>query len=92
MKMSKEFNNDFKNIAQILGILNNTFKPTLAQKSSRIKVYKTLAVPILLYGSEIWTLRQKNKKLVTSIQMKVFKPSAGYTLLTTQRMKKFLKS
>jgi hypothetical protein len=48
--------------AQILGILNITFKPTLVQKSSRIKVYSAVAVPILLYGSEFWTLRKKDKK------------------------------
>jgi hypothetical protein len=35
--------------AEILGILNNTFKPTLVQKFSRMKVYNALALPILLY-------------------------------------------
>jgi alanine-alpha-ketoisovalerate/valine-pyruvate aminotransferase len=34
--------------AQILRILNNTFKPSLVQKFSTIKVYNTLALPILL--------------------------------------------
>jgi hypothetical protein len=29
------------------------------QKFSRINVYKTLVLPIILYGSEIWTLRKK---------------------------------
>jgi hypothetical protein len=37
--------------AQILGILSKTFKQNLIQKSSRIKVYKALALPFL-YGSE----------------------------------------
>ena len=37
------------------------YKPTLVQKFSRIKVYNALAVPTLLYGSEIWTLRKKDK-------------------------------
>jgi hypothetical protein len=39
--------------AQILGILNNTFRPSSVQKSSRIKVYNALALSILLYGKEI---------------------------------------
>ena len=38
------------------------FKPNLVQTFSRIKVYNALAVPILLYGSEIWALRKKDKK------------------------------
>jgi phage major head subunit gpT-like protein len=40
---------------QILGILN--IQPTLVQKFSRIKVYNAIAIPILLYGSEILILR-----------------------------------
>jgi hypothetical protein len=47
--------------AQILRILNNTFKPNLFQKSSRIKVRNALVLPIRLHGSEISTLRQKLK-------------------------------
>jgi len=37
-------------------------KTTLGQKFSRIKVYNALAVPILLHGSETWTLGNKNQK------------------------------
>jgi hypothetical protein len=39
-----------------LGLLNNTLKTNLVQRSIRLKSYKTLALPILLYGSEILTL------------------------------------
>jgi hypothetical protein len=50
--------------ASILGILNNTFIRNLVQLFSKIKVslYNALAVPTVLYGSEIWTLRQRDKK------------------------------
>jgi hypothetical protein len=76
----------------MLEILNITFKPALIQKSSRIKVYKALAVPILLHGSEIWTLRQKDKKRLTSGELIFFRRKAEHTLLTTKGMKKFWKS
>jgi hypothetical protein len=46
---------------QILGLLNNTLKPNLVQISTRLKLYKTLALPTLLYGSEIWTIKQCDK-------------------------------
>jgi len=39
--------------SQLLGILNNTFKPNLVQKFLRAEVYNSLAVPILSYGSQI---------------------------------------
>jgi hypothetical protein len=48
--------------AQILGILTNILKSPVVRKFSEIKVYNTLALPILLYGSEIWTHRKKDKK------------------------------
>jgi uncharacterized protein YhhL (DUF1145 family) len=50
------------NFSQILGTLNNIFKPTLVQKFSRIKIYNALAFHILLHGSEIWTLKKKDIK------------------------------
>jgi hypothetical protein len=49
------------NFSQKLGTINNTLKPTLAHKFSRIKVYNTLALPKLLYGREIWNLEKKIK-------------------------------
>jgi GR25 family glycosyltransferase involved in LPS biosynthesis len=52
----KNIQQNLENFSQILGILNNTFKLTLVQKFSRIKVYNALVFLNLLYGSEIWTL------------------------------------
>jgi hypothetical protein len=52
----------------------------LVQKFSRIKLHKGLALPILLYGSELWTLRQKDKNRLTSIEMKIFRRTARYRL------------
>jgi hypothetical protein len=45
-KNEKDIQQKVAKFAQILGILNNTFKPTSVQKSSS-----------LLHGSEIWILR-----------------------------------
>jgi hypothetical protein len=57
----KDLQQKVENFSQILGILNNAFKPTLVQTFSRTKIYNAQALPIPLYGSEIWTLRQKDK-------------------------------
>ena len=43
---------------QTLAILNSNFKPNLVQKFSRIKAHNALAVPILLYRSEIRALEK----------------------------------
>jgi hypothetical protein len=42
---------------QILRLLNNTLKPNLVQRSTRLKLYKTLALHTLLYGSENWAIK-----------------------------------
>ena len=48
----------------MLGIKNNTFKPTLVQKVSNIKAYNALDLPILLFEIEIRILRKKDKKTI----------------------------
>jgi hypothetical protein len=62
----------------------------VVQKFSRIKVYKTLSLPIILYTSEIWTLKEKEKKGISSIDMKFFRRTAGYTLLDHKRSEQIL--
>jgi hypothetical protein len=57
----KDIHSKIKNFLQILGLLNNTLKPYLVQRSTRLKLYKTLALPTLLYGSEICRIKQCDK-------------------------------
>jgi hypothetical protein len=48
----KDIHSKITTFLQILGLLNNTLKPNLVQRSTRLKLYKTLALPTLSYGSE----------------------------------------
>ena len=67
-------------ILNITGILNNVFrtqKKTL--KKTRIKLYNTLALSILLYGSETWTVKARDARRITAAQMKCMRRTAGYT-------------
>ena len=54
----KDVQQKLAKFAQILGTIN-TFKANLVQKFSRITVYNALHLPLLLYGSRIWTLQKK---------------------------------
>jgi hypothetical protein len=47
----KDVHSKITKFLQILGLLNNTLKPNLVQRSTRLKLYKTLALPTPLYGS-----------------------------------------
>jgi hypothetical protein len=48
-----------------------------------------MALPILPHGSDIWTVRQKDEKRMTSIEKKSFR-TAGYTLFDHKINKEIL--
>jgi len=47
-----DIDNKLRNYVKITGILNNVFRPKKTLKKTRIILYNTLALPVLLYGSE----------------------------------------
>ncbi|KAJ4440460.1 hypothetical protein ANN_08601 [Periplaneta americana] len=53
----KDLNEKIIKFNRAMGIINQMFKPTLVQKHTRTRIYKTLARPILCFGSEAWTIR-----------------------------------
>jgi hypothetical protein len=77
----KEFNIDYKlqNCLKSTGILNNVFRPQKALEKTRIKLYNTLALPVLLYGSETWTIKAMDARRITAAEMKCKRRTAGYT-------------
>ena len=50
-------------------------------KKTRIKLYNTstLALPVLLYGSETWTIRASDARRITAAEMKYMRRTARYT-------------
>jgi hypothetical protein len=40
-----------------LRVINQVFHPEKVRKPTRLSAYKTLARPVLTYGSEVWTVR-----------------------------------
>ncbi|KAJ4431805.1 hypothetical protein ANN_20410 [Periplaneta americana] len=60
-------------------IINQIFKPTLVQKHTRTRIYKTLARPILCFGSEAWTIRNIDSQRLTAAEMRFMRRTAGYT-------------
>ena len=39
-----------------------------------------MAVPVLMYGSENWSLNRSDKKKIEAVEMRCLRPMAGYTL------------
>ena len=61
-----------------MGIINKVLKPSLVQRHTRTRLYKTLVRPTLCYGSEAWTLRRMDGQITTS-EMRFMSFTAGYT-------------
>jgi hypothetical protein len=48
-------------------------------KKTRIKLYNTLALPVLLYGSKTWTIKARDARRITAEEKKYMRRTAGYT-------------
>jgi len=42
-------------------------------------LYNTLALPVLLYGSETWTIKARDARRITATEMNYMSRTAGYT-------------
>jgi hypothetical protein len=73
----KDIDNKVTKFLKIAGIKNNTFKPNKVQKGTRIKLYTTPALPLLLYGSETWTVKSKEKCRLTAAEMRFVRKIAN---------------
>ena len=62
---------------KITGIINNVFRPQKTLKKTRIKLYNTLALPFLLYGSETWTIKARDTRRITTAEIKHMRRTGG---------------
>ena len=47
-----------------------------ALKKTRIKLYNTLGLPVLLYGSETWTIKASDGRRITAAEIKYMRRTA----------------
>jgi chromosome condensin MukBEF complex kleisin-like MukF subunit len=74
-----------------MGIINQIIKPSLVQKHTLINIYKTLARPILTYGSESWIICKSDRARITANEVKFLRRTAGYTELDKKRNTEILR-
>ena len=63
-------------------ILVSPFDIRQVQKHPGIRAYKVIVRPILLYGSETWTLKRSHEKRIESAEMKFQEKEVGIDLQT----------
>jgi hypothetical protein len=64
---------------KITGILNNVFRLQKTLKKTKIKLYNTLALPVLLNGSKTGTIKARDASRISAAEMKYMRRTAGYT-------------
>jgi hypothetical protein len=69
----------FNKYLKITCCINAVFKPQKTPNGTEIKLYNTLAVLTLLYGSEDWTIKARDARRITAAEMKYTRKTAGYT-------------
>ena len=73
-----DIGNKLHKYLKITDILN-VFRQQKPLKKTRIKLINTLALPVLLYGSETWTIKARDARRITAAKMKYMRKTAGYT-------------
>jgi len=63
---------------ETLKVMNYDIDMAKTLKKTRIKLYNTLALPVLLYGSETWTIKARDARRITAAEMKYMRRTAGY--------------
>jgi len=55
------------------------FRPQKTFKKTTIKLYNTLALPVVLYGNETLTIKASDARRITAAAIKYMRRTAGYT-------------
>jgi len=77
--MELDIDNKLYNYLHITGILNNVFIPQKTLKKTTIKLYNTLALPVLLCGRKTWTVNERDARRITAAETKYMRITAGCT-------------
>ena len=79
--------NDVVNKLHKFNLMCRTIRRTLksASKGTRLKFYKVMGLPTLLYGSENWTLTKGQASRIQAAKMRFLRHVAGYKMCIRDR-------
>ncbi|KAK7861914.1 hypothetical protein R5R35_009378 [Gryllus longicercus] len=72
----KDIENKTNKFQSICGIINRTLQ-NKARKDTKIKFYKTMAAPVLLYGSESWIMKKRDQSKLQAAEMRFLRKVKG---------------
>lgn len=86
--LSYDYENDIDIKLHRFQQMCGTIRRTLSKKTRRetqLKMYKVMAVPVLLYGSESWVLTRKKSSNIQASEMRFLRAVKGCSLLDQLR-------
>ena len=75
-----DIQNKLNKFLKITGLINRVLNVNKIRRQTKIKVYNTLAISMLTYGSEVWALRKTDKRRIEAAEMLFMGRTAGVTL------------
>ena len=75
--VQKRINNGWGKWKSLTGVMCDKKMPDRLKG----KVYKTVIRPVMMYGSETWTLRKEEERMLAAAEMKMLRWSTGKTKL-----------
>jgi hypothetical protein len=67
-KYDEDLNKKMNKCQSICGVISRTLKKS--KKETNLKFYKVMAIPVLLYGCETWTLKKRDWNIIQGAEMK----------------------
>ena len=74
----KKVINKVNKFQRMCGIISRTLKQKI-QLTTQIKFYKLMVVPVLMYGSENWSLNRSAKKKIEAAEMRFLRSTHFWT-------------
>lgn len=76
-KLRAEINTRIKSANKCFFALKKQFRSKFISRKTKLRVYKTLILPVLLYGSETWTLNLDIQRSLETFERKILRTIFG---------------
>ena len=91
-KVGKEVNIRLKKASTVYQMWRRkVFKNRSLSKTTKLKVFRTCVMPVLLYGAETWTVTQDEMRKLKTFHMGCIRDILGFTLWDRRRNEDLLK-
>ncbi|KAI5717474.1 hypothetical protein M8J77_006391 [Diaphorina citri] len=75
--MEEEIKNRITKANRCYFSLNNIFRSKNVSQKSKIRIYQSVILPVLLYGCEVWSINKKTEQMLQTFENKILRRIYG---------------